>query len=186
MLKHSLPFKSWFLNFHFPIGILGQVWYLIVSIPDLCTLTYFDDMDNNILEDVCPFITYCVTEFKTYFTVSYFGSFTFYRQIKVLAKNIKVLLSTCRPPPQCKTVVLERGPDGLGFSIVGGHGSPHGDLPIYVKNVFSKGAASENGQLKRGDQILSVNGQSLEGLNHEEAVNILKNAKGSVTMSVLS
>ena len=26
---------------HFPIGILGQGWYLIVSIPDLCTLTYF-------------------------------------------------------------------------------------------------------------------------------------------------
>ena len=26
---------------HFPIGILGQVWYLVVSIPDLCTLTYF-------------------------------------------------------------------------------------------------------------------------------------------------
>ena len=26
---------------HFPIGILGHVWYLIVSIPDLCTLTYF-------------------------------------------------------------------------------------------------------------------------------------------------
>ena len=23
------------------IGILGQVWYLIVSIPDLCTITYF-------------------------------------------------------------------------------------------------------------------------------------------------
>ena len=26
---------------HFPIVILGQVWYLIVSIPDLCTFTYF-------------------------------------------------------------------------------------------------------------------------------------------------
>ena len=26
---------------HSPIGILGQVWYLIVLIPDLCTLTYF-------------------------------------------------------------------------------------------------------------------------------------------------
>ena len=23
-------------------GILGQVWYLIVSIPDLCTLSYFN------------------------------------------------------------------------------------------------------------------------------------------------
>ena len=27
---------------HFPIGILGQVWCLIVSIPDLCILTYFE------------------------------------------------------------------------------------------------------------------------------------------------
>ena len=26
---------------HFPIGILGQVWYFIVLIPHLCTLTYF-------------------------------------------------------------------------------------------------------------------------------------------------
>ena len=26
---------------HFPIGMLGQVWYLIASIPDLCTITYF-------------------------------------------------------------------------------------------------------------------------------------------------
>ena len=26
----------------FPIGILGQVWYLIVAIHDLCTLTYFN------------------------------------------------------------------------------------------------------------------------------------------------
>ena len=25
----------------FPIGVLGWVWCLIVSIPDLCTLTYF-------------------------------------------------------------------------------------------------------------------------------------------------
>ena len=26
----------------FPCGILGQVWYLIVSIPDLCRLSYFE------------------------------------------------------------------------------------------------------------------------------------------------
>ena len=25
----------------FPCGILGQVWYLIVSMPDLCPLSYF-------------------------------------------------------------------------------------------------------------------------------------------------
>ena len=31
----------------FPCGILGHAWYLIVSFPDLCTLSYFqtDDME---------------------------------------------------------------------------------------------------------------------------------------------
>ena len=32
---------------HFPIGILGQVWYLIVSIPDLCPLSSFDIVPVN-------------------------------------------------------------------------------------------------------------------------------------------
>ncbi|KAK7909885.1 hypothetical protein WMY93_014569 [Mugilogobius chulae] len=89
-------------------------------------------------------------------------------------------------PPQYKSINLERGPDGLGFSIVGGYGSPHGDLPIYVKTVFGKGAAAEDGRLKRGDQIMAVNAQSLDGVTHEEAVGILKRTKGTVTLTVLS
>lgn len=88
--------------------------------------------------------------------------------------------------PQQKTITLIRGGDGLGFSIVGGHGSPHGDMPIYVKIVFAKGAAAEDGNLKHGDQITAVNGQSLEGCSHEEAVVILKNAKGNVVMTILT
>ncbi|KAL8570734.1 hypothetical protein ACOMHN_039168 [Nucella lapillus] len=101
-------------------------------------------------------------------------------------QSVAVELEEDGQPPQKKTVTLERGPDGLGFSIVGGHGSPHGDLPIYVKNVFSKGAAADNGQLTRGDQILSVNGHSLDGVTHEEAVNILKNSRGKVMLVILS
>ena len=40
---------SWLLfvvsavNCYFLIGILGQLWYLIVSITDLCTFSYFDE-----------------------------------------------------------------------------------------------------------------------------------------------
>ena len=30
----------------FPWGILGQIWCLIVSIPDLCHLSYFDPRHN--------------------------------------------------------------------------------------------------------------------------------------------
>ena len=33
----------------FPCGILGQVWYLIVSFPDLCRLSYFSYIDLNLL-----------------------------------------------------------------------------------------------------------------------------------------
>ncbi|XP_038650247.1 inaD-like protein isoform X3 [Scyliorhinus canicula] len=88
--------------------------------------------------------------------------------------------------PQHINITLEKGADGLGFSIVGGHGSPHGDLPIYVKTVFAKGAATDDSRLKRGDQILAVNGESLEGVTHEQAVAILKRQKGTVTLTVLS
>ncbi|XP_064193967.1 multiple PDZ domain protein-like [Anguilla rostrata] len=89
-------------------------------------------------------------------------------------------------PAQYKRITLDRGSDGLGFSIVGGFGSPHGDLPIYVKTVFSKGAASKDGRLQRGDQIVAVNGVPLEGVTHEEAVEILKRTRGTVSVTVLS
>ncbi|XP_032695643.1 inaD-like protein [Lontra canadensis] len=88
------------------------------------------------------------------------------------------------PPP--KIITLEKGSEGLGFSIVGGYGSPHGDLPIYVKTIFAKGAAADDGRLKRGDQILAVNGETLECVTHEQAVAILKRQKGTVILTVLS
>ncbi|XP_036610001.1 inaD-like protein [Trichosurus vulpecula] len=88
--------------------------------------------------------------------------------------------------PQPKMIALEKGSDGLGFSIVGGYGSPHGDLPIYVKTIFAKGAAADDGRLKRGDQILAVNGEALEGVTHEQAVAILKRQRGTVTLTILS
>ena len=41
-LTSWLSFVVSSVSFSLSIGILGQVWYLIVSIPDLCNLTYFD------------------------------------------------------------------------------------------------------------------------------------------------
>ena len=35
------------IHFTLRLGILGQVWYLIVLITDLCTLTYFDARGHN-------------------------------------------------------------------------------------------------------------------------------------------
>ena len=36
----------------FPCGILGQVWYLIVSFPDLCLLSYFKNVGTNLKRDI--------------------------------------------------------------------------------------------------------------------------------------
>ena len=37
----SLVCDFWGIFFTFSCGVLGQMWCLIVSIPDLCLLTYF-------------------------------------------------------------------------------------------------------------------------------------------------
>jgi len=49
-----------------------------------------------------------------------------------------------------------------------------------------QGAAAVDGRLKRGDQILAVNRESLQGVTHEQAVAILKKQRGTVTLDVLS
>ena len=41
----------------FPCGILGQVWYLIVSFPDLCRLYYFDKVPSR--RPGMNWITFC-------------------------------------------------------------------------------------------------------------------------------
>ena len=36
---------------------------------------FFDDRDQKNSKSVCPFIAYCVTEFKSFFAVSYLAIF---------------------------------------------------------------------------------------------------------------
>ena len=55
---------------------------------------------------------------------------------------------------------------------------------IICFKYFSGGVADRVGGLKRGDQLLSVNGVSVEGEHHEKAVELLKAAIGSVKLVV--
>lgn len=45
---------------------------------------------------------------------------------------------------------------------------------IFVSYVLAGGAADLGGELKRGDQLLNVNGVSLAGASHEQAAEALK------------
>ncbi|XP_062368539.1 protein lin-7 homolog B [Cinclus cinclus] len=80
-----------------------------------------------------------------------------------------------------RVVELPKTEEGLGFNIMGGKEQ---NSPIYISRVIPGGVADRHGGLKRGDQLLSVNGVSVEGEQHERAVELLKAAQGSVKLVV--
>ncbi|KFR09464.1 InaD-like [Opisthocomus hoazin] len=86
-----------------------------------------------------------------------------------------------------RTVEITRGPnDALGISIAGGKGSPLGDTPIFIAMIQASGVAARTQRLRVGDRIVSINGQPLDGLSHADAVNLLKNAYGSIILQVVA
>ncbi|XP_070691297.1 serine-rich adhesin for platelets [Pempheris klunzingeri] len=63
---------------------------------------------------------------------------------------------------------------GLGFSVAGGVDQ---NKAVTVHKVFHSGVAAQEGSIKEGDQVLSINGTALCGYAHWEALRVLRRAK---------
>lgn len=89
---------------------------------------------------------------------------------------------------QPKYFSINKGPqETLGVRVAGGLESQDGNTPVYVQNVNPYGCLGKSGMLKKGDVIISVNGTSLLGITHNEAVSILKAimASTSITLGII-
>ncbi|XP_078009987.1 protein scribble homolog isoform X17 [Phascolarctos cinereus] len=95
------------------------------------------------------------------------------------------------PPPGMKEICIEKAPgEKLGISIRGGAkghaGNPFDptDEGVFISKVSPAGAAGRDGRLRVGMRLLEVNQQSLLGLTHTEAVQLLRGVGDTLTVLV--
>ncbi|XP_026544806.1 protein scribble homolog isoform X2 [Notechis scutatus] len=95
--------------------------------------------------------------------------------------ELRMVVRRDPPPPGMEEICIEKRPgEKLGISIRGGAkghaGNPFDptDEGIFISKVSSAGAAARDGRLRTGLRILEVNQQSLLGMTHAEAVQVLR------------
>ncbi|XP_059528380.1 protein scribble homolog isoform X3 [Myotis daubentonii] len=95
------------------------------------------------------------------------------------------------PPPGLRELCIQKAPgEKLGISIRGGAKGHAGnpcdptDEGIFISKVSPAGAAGRDGRLHVGLRLLEVNQQSLLGLTHAEAVQLLRSAGDTLTVLV--
>ncbi|XDV48240.1 hypothetical protein PO909_017689 [Leuciscus waleckii] len=69
------------------------------------------------------------------------------------------------------SVDLERESKGFGFSLRGGK---EYNMDLYVLRLAEDGAATRNGKMRVGDEILEINGETTKNMNHSRAIELIK------------
>ncbi|XP_076599641.1 PDZ domain-containing protein 7a [Chaetodon auriga] len=81
------------------------------------------------------------------------------------------------PPEEYEinTLTISKAKQSLGISISGGMESRVQPM-IKIEKIFPGGAASTNEALRAGYELLSVDGESLQGVTHQHAVDVIRSA----------
>lgn len=81
------------------------------------------------------------------------------------------------------SVTIDKEASGLGLEIVGGSDTYLGE--VIVKSIEPKSAASRDGRIAVGDQLVMINNKNLRGMKHSSAVSSLRLASSPITITVL-
>ncbi|XP_069322899.1 protein scribble homolog isoform X7 [Eulemur rufifrons] len=105
--------------------------------------------------------------------------------------ELSLLVRRDPPPPGMRELCIQKAPgEKLGISIRGGAKGHAGnpcdptDEGIFISKVSPTGAAGRDGRLRVGLRLLEVNQQSLLGLTHGEAVQLLRSVGDTLTVLV--
>ena len=94
-------------------------------------------------------------------------------QSPIAANNVaNQLQQVVQNAPKVIKMKLEKKNNGLGLSIVAARGS-NNMTGIYIKSVVPGGAASDDGRLMAGDQLLAVDDHSLINVTQERAAELM-------------
>ncbi|XP_069026225.1 tyrosine-protein phosphatase non-receptor type 13 isoform X2 [Embiotoca jacksoni] len=88
-------------------------------------------------------------------------------------------------PGELFDIELSKKDSSLGISVTvlfgkGGVNTTVRHGGIYVKAIIPKGAAELDGRIQKGDRVVAVNGKSLEGATHQQAVEALRDTGQTV------
>ncbi|XP_067429604.1 tyrosine-protein phosphatase non-receptor type 13 isoform X4 [Thunnus thynnus] len=88
-------------------------------------------------------------------------------------------------PGELFDVELSKKDSSLGISVTvlfgkGGVNTTVRHGGVYVKAIIPKGAAELDGRIQKGDRVVAVNGKSLEGATHQQAVEVLRDTGQTV------
>uniref|UniRef100_A0A3Q2D4S0 Protein tyrosine phosphatase non-receptor type 13 n=1 Tax=Cyprinodon variegatus TaxID=28743 RepID=A0A3Q2D4S0_CYPVA len=112
------------------------------------------------------------------------------QKLKVKKENIMENVNGNAPgvnslrPGDLFDVELSKIDSSLGINVTGGANTTVRHGGIYVKALIPQGAADLDGRIQKGDRVLAVNGRSLEGATHQQAVEILRDT-GQEVISAL-
>jgi len=81
-------------------------------------------------------------------------------------------------------IILIKGPDGLGFKLASRDNPTGAANPIYVKTIFGKGAAIEDGRLRTGDRLLMVNSIDVTQMSLQDTVGLLRETRVGDTIQL--